>query len=73
MLVKPVFKKDGKTDKENYRLASILPTLSMVYERLLYNQMYPYFNKLFSKFQCGFRKAFNAQHCLITMIEKKVN
>ena len=32
--------------------------------------MYPYFDKLFSKFQCGFRKGFNAQHCLITMIEK---
>ena len=26
--------------------------------------------KFFSKFQCGFRKGFNAQHCLITMIEK---
>ena len=33
MMIKPVFKKDDKTDKENYRLASILPTLSMVYER----------------------------------------
>ena len=32
--------------------------------------MYPYFDKLFSKFQCGFRKGFNAQHCLITMTEK---
>ena len=32
--------------------------------------MYPYFHKLFSEFQCGFRKGFNAQHCLITMIEK---
>ena len=32
--------------------------------------MYPYFDKLFSKFQCGFRKGFNAQHSLITMIEK---
>ena len=68
--VKPVFKKDDKTDKEKYRLISILPTLSKVYERLTYNQMYPYFDKLFSKFQCGFRKGFNAQHCLITMIEK---
>ena len=66
--VKP-FKKDDKTDKENYRPISILPTLSKVYERLIYNQMYPYFDKLFSKFQCGFQKGFNAQHCLITMIE----
>ena len=32
--------------------------------------MYLYFVKLFSKFQCGFRKCFNGQHCLITVIEK---
>ena len=49
---------------------SILPTLSKVYERLIHNQMYPYFDKLFSKFPCVFRKGFNAQHCLITMMEK---
>ena len=36
----------------------------------MYNQMYPYFDQLFLKFQCGFRKGFNAQHWLITMIEK---
>ena len=29
--VKPVFKKDDKTDKENYWLINILPTLSKVY------------------------------------------
>ena len=32
--------------------------------------MYPYFDKLFSKFQCGSLIGFNAQHCLVTMIEK---
>ena len=68
--VKPVFKKDGKIDKENFRPISILPTLSKVYERLIYNQMYPYFDKRFPKFQCGFRKGFNAQYCLIIMTEK---
>ena len=36
----------------------------------MYNQIYPYFHTLFSKFQCGFRKGFNAQHCLLAMIEK---
>ena len=44
--------------------------LSKVYERQIYNQIYPYFDTLFSKFQCGFRKGFNAQYCLLTMIEK---
>ena len=68
--VKPVFKKDDKTDTENYRPISILPTLSKVYERFVYNQIYRYFDKQFSKFQCGFRKGFNAQHCLTTIIEK---
>ena len=30
---------------------------------------FPFAHKL-SKFQCGFRKGFSAQHCLIYMIEK---
>ena len=34
------------------------------------NQIYPYLNKIFSKYQCDFRKGFSAQHCLIMMIEK---
>ena len=37
----------------------------------MYNQMYPYFDTLFSKFQCGFRKGFNVQHFLLAMIEKE--
>ena len=32
---KPAFKKDYKTDKENCRAISILPTLSKVYKRLI--------------------------------------
>ena len=32
--------------------------------------MYPYFDKLFSIFQCSFREVFNAQSCLITMMKK---
>ena len=34
------------------------------------SQIYPYLNKIFSKYQCDFRKGFSAQHCLIAMIEK---
>ena len=37
--VTPVFKKDSRTDKTNYRPVSILPNLSKVYERLIYNQL----------------------------------
>ena len=66
----PVFKKDDKSDKRNYRPISILPNLSKVYERIMQNQIFTYLNKIFSKEQCGFRKGFSAQHCLIAMIEK---
>ena len=34
------------------------------------NQMYPYLNQIFSKYQYGFRKGYNAQHCIMAMIEK---
>ena len=68
--VTPIHKKDDKTDKENYRPISILPDLSKVYERLMYNQIYPNSQTIFSKFQCGFRKGFNTQLCLLAMIEK---
>ena len=62
-------KKDDKTDKRNYRPISILPNLSKAYERLMYNQIFPYFDSVFFKFQCGFRKDFNVQHCLLTMVK----
>ena len=65
--VTPIHKKDDKT---NYRSISILPNLSKAYERSPCNQISPYFDSVFSKFQCGFRKGFNAQHCLLTIVEK---
>ena len=66
----PIFKKDSRNLKENYRPVSILPNLSKVYERCIFNQMTPYFEEILSKFQCGFRKGHGAQHSLIAMIEK---
>ena len=32
--------------------------------------MQTYINNALSKYQCGFCKGFNAQHCLVGMIEK---
>ena len=68
--ITPVFKKDSRTEKTNYRPVSILPNLSKIYERLIYNQLSKYLENFLSKFQCGFRKGFNAQDCLLVMTEK---
>ena len=62
----PIFKKDDKTDKTNYIPISILPYLSKIYEGFMQNQMHPYLNQIFSKYQCGLRKGFNAQHYFMT-------
>ena len=66
----PVHKKKSKLSKENYRPISILPNIFKVYERCLYDQMSEFFDNIFSKYQCGFRKGYSAQHCLLVMIEK---
>ena len=68
--VKPVYKKDSRNDKKNYRPVSILPNLSKIYERCMHDQLSKYFDKILSKFQFGFRKGFSTQQCLLAMIEK---
>ena len=47
--ITPIFKKVDRNSKSNYRPVSILPTLSKIYEKLLYQQMYEYFENIFSK------------------------
>ena len=32
--------------------------------------MSEFFDIIFSKYQCGFRKGYSAQHCLLVMMEK---
>ena len=66
----PTHKKKDKSDIENYRSISILPTLSKIYERCMYDEMYKYFDQILSKYQCGFRQGYNTQHCLLVMVEK---
>ena len=66
----PTHKKKDKSDIENYRLISILPTLSKIYERCMLDQMYKYFDQILSKYQCRFRQGYNTQHRLLVMVKK---
>ena len=54
--VSPVFKKGNHNDKSSYRPVSILPSLSKIYERLIYNEINQMTENVLSIFQCGFRK-----------------
>ena len=43
--------------------------LSKVFERLLHKQISNHFDNIFSDNQCGFRKGFNTQDCLLSLVE----
>ena len=71
--VKPLHKKGRKDANQNYRPVRILPTLSKIYERSMFKQMSSFFEDIFSKHQCGFRKGFSTQQCLLTLLKKWKN
>ena len=68
-----MFKKGYRGSKENYRPVSILPVISKIFEKLLCKQITIFMDPLLSKYQCGFRKGYRAQHCLLAMLEKRKN
>ena len=56
--ITPLFKKAGsRIDPSNYRPISIIPVVTNVFERIVYDQLYHYLNKnnLLSQHQSGFR------------------
>ena len=67
--VKPVHKKKSRLEKTNYRPVSLLPNISKVFERCMHRQISEYFETVLSKFQCGFRKGYSTQDCLLAMLE----
>ena len=68
--ITPLYKKGKKDIKGNYRPLSILPNLSKIFEKCMFEQMSQFFENIFLKYQCGFRKGFITQQCLMEMLEK---
>ena len=59
--ITPLYKKGKKDIKGNYRPVSILPNLSKIFEKCMFEQMPQFFENILSKYQCGFRKGFSTQ------------
>ena len=68
--ITPIYKKANPFEKDNYIPSSILSNISKIFERIMHNQSNSFFINRLSKYQCGFRKGFGTQHCLLVMIEK---
>ena len=68
--ISAAFKQGSRNKKENYRPISILPLISKIFEKIICRQLSNHFDNILSKFQCGFRKGYSPQHCLLLMIDK---
>ena len=68
----PIFKKGDTSFPENYRPISLLPAISKVFEKVVFNQFYEYFisNKLLSNNQYGFRKLHSTEHAVLHFVDR---
>ena len=67
--ITPVFKKKDPLEKSNYRPISVLPVLSKLFEKFIQKQMCEYMEPYLSPYLCGFRKGYNSQQALLSLIE----
>ena len=67
----PIYKKGDINSITNYRPISLLPTLSKVFERVIYNQLCTYFdhNHLLSEQQYGFRANHSTELAAIKLVD----
>ena len=70
--VVPLYKKGDNTLFPNYRPISILPSLSEIFEKIVYSQLYAYFecNKLLYSSQYGFRQGHSTEFAALELIDK---
>ena len=65
----PIHKANERILKTNYRPVSLLPVLSKLFEKNMYDPIVLYIEKILSPFLFGFRKGHSTQQCLMVMIE----
>ena len=70
--VLPIYKSADRRKCGNYRPISILPVVSKIFERSVFNQLYKFLNdnSLLSKYQSGFRPKNSTLTALIQMCDK---
>ena len=73
--IKPLFKKGDVTLLNNYVPISLLPCLSKIFERILFNQLYEYFerNNILTQRQYGFRKNHSTEFAAMELIDRVTN
>jgi len=73
-IIVPIYKKGGKTDCNNYRGISLLPTTYKLLSNILLSRLIPYAEEFIGDHQCGFRRnRSTTDHifCIRQILEKK--
>ena len=71
----PIYKSNDENIFHNYRPISILPALSKVFEKIISNQTYAYFDdhNMFFGNQYGFRKKNSTELAVLEVIDRITN
>ena len=66
----PIFKQGSHINLSNYRPIACLPTLSKIFEKVAYNQVFHHLkiNNILNKFQFGFQPMKSTSHALIQIL-----
>ena len=69
--VKPLYKKGDNFCLNNYRPISLLPTISIIFERVMFTQLYSYLNanNLLSEQQYGFRSQHSTELACVKLVD----
>jgi len=73
-IIVPIHKKGDKTDCNNYRGISILPTTYKILSNILISRLIPYMKEIIGDHQCGFRhnrSTIDHIFCIRQILEKK--
>ena len=67
--VSPIFKKDDSMSKSNYRLISVLASLSKLFEGLMCDQLLEHFHGKLSHILAAYRQGYSTQLVLMEVLE----
>lgn len=74
-IVKPLFKKDDREDMQYYRPIALIPIISKVFERVIYNSIYSFISKnnILATEQKGFQKNVNINMAIYDLLKTVMN
>jgi hypothetical protein len=73
-VIVPIHKKGNKTDRNNYRSISLLPTTYKILSNILLSRLIPYAEEIMGDYQCGLRRSRSTTDhifCIRQILEKK--